>query len=119
MGNANGGRQAGNVKWFSNEKGYGFIQREGLEDVFVHHTEITMDGFRTLDAGESVEFEITPGERGPKARNVHRAGRNGSDGSGRSPRTGSRTNGSSIGSTNGSLSIVQQIRQKIVSRFFH
>ena len=72
MGKPNGQREAGNVKWFSNEKGYGFIQREGLEDVFVHHTEIAMDGFRTLDAGEPVEFEIMRGERGPKARNVHR-----------------------------------------------
>ncbi len=115
MGNANGQREAGNVKWFSNEKGYGFIQRDGLEDVFVHHTEITMDGFRTLDAGEQVWFEITPGARGPKAKNVHRAGTNGTNGASRRQTNGARTNGA----TNGSLSLVQQIRQKIANRFFN
>lgn len=65
-------RHRGYVKWFSSEKGYGFIERDGQEDVFVHHTQISMDGFRTLDAGEVVEFEIIAGDRGPKAQNVFR-----------------------------------------------
>lgn len=66
-------RETGNVKWFSSEKGYGFIQREGREDVFVHYSEIAMEGFRKLDAGEPVEFEIIRGDRGPKAHRVQRA----------------------------------------------
>ena len=60
----------GKVKWFSNEKGYGFIEAEDGEDVFVHFTGIIGDGFKTLDEGESVSFEITDGNRGPQAANV-------------------------------------------------
>ena len=65
-------RETGRVKWFSSEKGYGFIEREGQEDVFVHYSQIAMEGFRTLDAGEPVEFDIIAGERGPKAQSVVR-----------------------------------------------
>lgn len=65
-------RETGKVKWFSNEKGYGFIERDGLDDVFVHHSQIQMEGFRTLDAGEMVEFELIAGEKGPKAQQVMR-----------------------------------------------
>ncbi|MDS9470972.1 cold-shock protein [Sporosarcina pasteurii] len=60
----------GKVKWFSNEKGYGFIEAEDGEDVFVHFTGIVGEGFKTLDEGESVSFEITDGNRGPQAANV-------------------------------------------------
>ena len=60
----------GKVKWFSNEKGYGFIEAEDGEDVFVHFTGIIGDGFKTLDEGEIVSFEITDGNRGPQAANV-------------------------------------------------
>lgn len=60
----------GKVKWFSNEKGYGFIEADDGEDVFVHFTGIIGDGFKTLDEGESVSFEITDGNRGPQAANV-------------------------------------------------
>lgn len=60
----------GKVKWFSNEKGYGFIEAEDGEDVFVHFTGIVGDGFKTLDEGELVSFEITDGNRGPQAANV-------------------------------------------------
>jgi CspA family cold shock protein len=60
----------GTVKWFSNEKGYGFIEREGGEDVFVHHSSITMEGYRTLTEGQRVEFEITQGDKGLQAANV-------------------------------------------------
>lgn len=60
----------GKVKWFSNEKGYGFIEANDGEDVFVHFTGIVGDGFKTLDEGDSVSFEITDGNRGPQAANV-------------------------------------------------
>lgn len=63
----------GQVKWFSDSKGYGFIQQEGGEDVFVHHTAISMDGFRTLKEGERVEFDITQGPKGLQAANVRRS----------------------------------------------
>ena len=63
----------GTVKWFSNEKGYGFIEREGGEDVFVHFSAITMDGYKTLTEGQRVEFEITQGDKGLQAANVRAA----------------------------------------------
>ena len=60
----------GTVKWFSNEKGYGFIAREGAEDVFVHHSAITMEGYRSLTEGQRVEFEVVQGDKGLQAANV-------------------------------------------------
>lgn len=60
----------GKVKWFNNEKGYGFIEYNDGEDVFVHFTGIQGDGFRTLDEGQIVSFEIIDGNRGPQAANV-------------------------------------------------
>jgi len=60
----------GTVKWFNAEKGYGFLQVEGGEDVFVHFSAIQGDGFKTLDEGQAVEFDITDGNRGPQAANV-------------------------------------------------
>ena len=61
----------GKVKWFNDTKGYGFIQTEGSnDDIFVHHSEIQMDGFRTLKEGQEVEFETTKDEKGVKAINV-------------------------------------------------
>ena len=62
----------GTVKWFNDKKGFGFISVEGGEDVFVHHTSIEGEGFRTLAEGESVEFEIVQGEKGNKAENVRK-----------------------------------------------
>ena len=62
----------GTVKWFSNEKGYGFIEREGGEDVFVHFSAIGMEGFKTLAEGQEVEFEIQTGAKGLHAANVQR-----------------------------------------------
>ncbi len=60
----------GTVKWFNAEKGYGFLQVDGGEDVFVHFSAIQGDGFKTLDEGQTVEFDITDGTRGPQAANV-------------------------------------------------
>ncbi|MCM3756912.1 cold shock domain-containing protein [Sporosarcina aquimarina] len=60
----------GKVKWFSNEKGYGFIEADDGQDVFVHFTGITAEGFKTLDEGQNVSFEIIEGNRGPQAANV-------------------------------------------------
>ena len=63
----------GIVKWFSNEKGYGFIERDEGDDVFVHHSAIVMDGYRTLREGQRVEFEVVQGDKGLQASNVQGA----------------------------------------------
>jgi len=60
----------GKVKWFSAEKGYGFIEREGGSDVFVHFSAIQSNGFKTLEEGQAVSFEIVEGARGPQAADV-------------------------------------------------
>jgi CspA family cold shock protein len=62
----------GTVKWFNNSKGYGFIGRQDGPDVFVHYSGIVGDGYRTLQAGDSVEFEIVQGPKGPQAADVQR-----------------------------------------------
>ncbi len=64
----------GTVKWFSNEKGYGFIAREGGDDVFVHHSKIEMEGYRSLVEGQRVEFEVEQGPKGLQATNVRATG---------------------------------------------
>jgi CspA family cold shock protein len=64
----------GTVKWFSDEKGYGFIRPDdGSEDVFVHHTGIAGDGFKSLEEGDKVTYEVTQGKKGLQAENVTRA----------------------------------------------
>jgi CspA family cold shock protein len=63
----------GKVKWFSDAKGYGFIAREGEEDVFVHYSSIQVEGYRSLSQGQDVEFEITKGPKGLQAANVKRS----------------------------------------------
>lgn len=60
----------GTVKWFNAEKGFGFIEVEGGDDVFVHFSAIQGDGFKTLEEGQSVTFDVVEGERGPQAANV-------------------------------------------------
>jgi len=62
--------QTGTVKWFNEDKGFGFIEVEGGRDVFVHFSAITGDGFKSLDEGQRVEFNVTQGARGPQAENV-------------------------------------------------
>ena len=63
----------GTVKWFNAEKGFGFISREDGDDVFVHFSAIQGDGFKSLDEGQKVTFDLTKGPRGPQAENVQRA----------------------------------------------
>ena len=66
--------EVGTVKWFNNDKGFGFIKRDSGEDVFVHHTAIQTSGYRTLNEGEKVEFEVKQGPKGLQAENVRRVG---------------------------------------------
>ena len=63
-------REKGTVKWFNDAKGFGFIERENGEDVFVHHSAIRAEGFRTLSDGQEVEFEVVQGKKGPAAESV-------------------------------------------------
>ena len=65
-------RLEGQVKWFNNKKGYGFIVRDDANDVFVHHTAINMEGFRTLRQGDSVAYDLYETDKGPQAQNVVR-----------------------------------------------
>jgi len=62
----------GKVKWFNESKGFGFIEQESGDDVFVHYSEIQGEGFKTLNEGDAVEFEVTEGPKGPQASNVSR-----------------------------------------------
>ena len=68
----NKGRFSGTVKWFSDQKGYGFIIRDENTDVFVHHSVILMDGFRTLKEGEQVQYDLMESDKGLQAANVAR-----------------------------------------------
>ena len=63
-------RETGTVKWFNSRKGFGFISRDDGDDVFVHHTSISSEGFRNLEEGEKVEFTVGEGEKGPQALDV-------------------------------------------------
>jgi CspA family cold shock protein len=63
-------KETGTVKWFNDSKGFGFITRENGPDVFVHHSAIQGEGFRSLAEGQAVEFEVTEGPKGPQAQNV-------------------------------------------------
>ena len=65
-------RKTGTIKWFSDQKGYGFITRDSGEDVFVHHSAIVAAGFRSLAEGDRVEFTVEPGQKGPAAANVRK-----------------------------------------------
>jgi CspA family cold shock protein len=63
-------RETGTVKWFNGSKGFGFIAREGGDDVFVHYSSVRGEGYRSLDEGQSVEFEVVQGQKGPQAQDV-------------------------------------------------
>ena len=63
-------RETGTVKWFNDAKGFGFIERQGGSDVFVHHSAIRGEGFRSLSDGQQVEFEVVQGQKGPAAEGV-------------------------------------------------
>ncbi|EEL31483.1 cold-shock protein [Bacillus toyonensis] len=65
--------EQGKVKWFNADKGFGFIERQGGEDVFVHFSAIQIDGYKSLDEGQSVTFEVEKGQRGLQATNVQKA----------------------------------------------
>ncbi|RFU64481.1 cold-shock protein [Peribacillus saganii] len=65
--------ERGKVKWFNSEKGFGFIEREGGEDVFVHFSAIQGEGYKSLEEGQEVTFEVEEGQRGPQAANVQKA----------------------------------------------
>jgi cold shock protein len=65
--------EKGKVKWFNGEKGFGFIEREGGEDVFVHFSAIQGEGYKTLEEGQEVTFDLEQGQRGPQAANVRKA----------------------------------------------
>ena len=65
-----GERVKGTVKWFNDDKGFGFVEQEGGPDVFVHHSGIQSDGFKSLDEGAKVTFEVVDGPKGPAAKNV-------------------------------------------------
>lgn len=62
----------GTVKWFNNQKGYGFISDEAGNDIFVHYSGLQMDGYKTLDEGQAVEYEVIEGDKGPQAINVNK-----------------------------------------------
>jgi CspA family cold shock protein len=66
------GKAIGKVKWFNDQKGFGFITQDGGGDVFVHYSAITADGFRSLAEGDKVEFDVTEGKKGPAAANVRK-----------------------------------------------
>ena len=65
-------KMIGKVKWFNNEKGYGFIVKENYDDIFVHYSSILDDGFKTLNEGQLVEFDLVVGEKGLQAQNVYK-----------------------------------------------
>ena len=67
-------KEKGKVKWFNNSKGYGFIEREKGDDIFLHYSSIKMDGYRTVKEGQEVEFELVEHQRGPQARHVRKIG---------------------------------------------
>ena len=120
-------REKGVVKWFSTEKGYGFIRRESGEEVFVHHTDIDVEGYASLRNGETVEFEIFDSDRGPKARklvSLEAGADSGSSASQAKPRRERRpdadrkTSRKRDSSPRGALRpLAEQLREKLGGRF--
>lgn len=138
-------REKGVVKWFSTDKGYGFIRRESGEEIFVHHTDIEVDGYASLKNGETVEFDVFESDRGPKARNLvpldigasqsstgktaaddsePARGKAGADGPKRRGRNASRAsrdrrprNDSPRGAADGKKPLAAQLRERLKKRF--
>lgn len=132
-------REKGVVKWFSTDKGYGFIRRESGDEIFVHHTDIEVDGYASLKNGETVEFDVFDSDRGPKARNLvpldaggtrkapggKADGRAKSDDRSRKGRSGARNRNRSersrsAGPTGGEASgkpLAEQLRDRLSRRF--
>ena len=115
-------RETGTVKWFSKEKGYGFIHRASGDDIFVHHSDIEGEGFRTLRQGESVEFEVKIADKGPRATVVRRAGKSGgTNGEERSRPAGERQPAGVAAGADAAVpadgSLASQIRRRL-GRFF-
>jgi len=108
-------RETGTVKWFSRDKGYGFIHTSKGEDVFAHHSEIAGDGFRTLKQGEEVEFEITTSPKGPKARQIMPVG----EGSGTVDRPEVPAGASAGSSRPERNSLAAHIMARLGGRFFN
>ena len=138
-------REKGVVKWFSTDKGYGFIRRDSGEEIFVHHTDIEVDGYASLKNGETVEFDVFESDRGPKARNLvpldigspqsatgktaaesseparGKAGADGPKGKGRNASRASRDrrprNDSKRGTADGRKPLAAQLRERLRKRF--
>lgn len=117
-------RETGTVKWFSNERGYGFIERATGEDVFVHHSDIEGDGYKTLRAGETVGFEVVEADKGPKAERVVREEERETSGAGvsgaRSATAEAETGEADVGEreSSGGRTLTEQLREKLGRRFF-
>ena len=121
-------RERGVVKWFSTDKGYGFIRRESGDEIFVHHSDIEVDGYASLKNGETVEFDVFESDRGPKARNLipteagvrdlktetRSRGRGGSGGRKRGSRSGSA---SASDRTDGKRPLAELLRERLGRRF--
>jgi len=123
-------RETGVVKWFSNEKGYGFIHRSSGDDVFVHHSDIDGQGFRSLRQGETVEFEVRNAAKGPRACEVRtteddsrrngngtQRGRTDTDPSKRGDARAGGRSGPEASSEGGLKNLATQIREKLSRRF--
>jgi len=120
-------REKGTVKWFSTDKGYGFIRRDRGGEIFVHHTDIDVEGYAALKNGETVEFEVFESDRGPKARNLVPLGPDGE----LAPRARARESGGANAdavddpargmeepdASGGSKSLAQHIRERLGKRF--
>jgi CspA family cold shock protein len=139
-------REKGIVKWFSTDKGYGFIRRETGDEIFVHHTDIEVDGYASLKNGETVEFDVFDSDRGPKARNLvpldadgtpsargaktsdggpkaergaraEAGSRNGRGRSGGRKRSSRSESSQAAAPTNGKKTLAQQLRERLGRRF--
>jgi CspA family cold shock protein len=119
------GREKGTVKWFSTDKGYGFIRRDVGGEIFVHHTDIEVEGYAALKNGETVEFDVFESDRGPKARNLVPLGPDGEPAPRARPREDSEdaeaVDGPAAevesGASDGSKSLAQHIRDRLGKRF--